>query len=59
MPAAASSSGRTATSGRIETAQMLADYDITWFEEALPPDDIEGFIELREHSPVPIATAKC
>ncbi len=42
----------------IETARMLADYDITWFEEALPPDDIEGFIKLREHSPVPISTGE-
>jgi D-galactarolactone cycloisomerase len=38
----------------LETARMLAEYQITWFEEALPPDDIEGFIKLREHSPVPI-----
>ena len=30
----------------LETAKMLADYDIVWFEEALPPDDIEGFIKL-------------
>jgi L-alanine-DL-glutamate epimerase-like enolase superfamily enzyme len=42
----------------IETARMLAAYDITWFEEALPPDDIEGYIKLREHSPVPIATGE-
>lgn len=42
----------------IETARMLADYDITWFEEALPPDDLEGFIELRRHSPVPISTGE-
>ena len=38
-----------------ETAKMLADYDIVWFEEALPPDDLEGFIELTKQSPVPIA----
>jgi len=38
-----------------ETAKMLADYDITWFEEPLPPDDIEGYIELTRVSPVPIA----
>ena len=37
---------------------MLADYDVVWFEEALPPDDLEGFIELRRHSPVPIATGE-
>ena len=39
----------------LRTAQMLANYDIGWFEEALPPDDIEGYIQLRRHSPVPIA----
>src|SRR5262249_13159128 len=27
-------------------------------EEALPPDDLEGYIELRRHSPVPIATGE-
>jgi L-alanine-DL-glutamate epimerase-like enolase superfamily enzyme len=42
----------------LETAKMLADYDIVWFEEALPPDDLEGFIELRRHSPVPISTGE-
>lgn len=38
-----------------ETARMLADYDILWFEEPLPPDDLEGHIELTRQSPVPIA----
>ena len=38
-----------------ETAKMLADYNITWFEEPLPPDDLEGYIELTRTSPVPIA----
>jgi L-alanine-DL-glutamate epimerase-like enolase superfamily enzyme len=38
-----------------ETARMLADHAITWFEEPLPPDDIEGYIELTRSSPVPIA----
>ncbi|HEY7331131.1 MAG TPA: mandelate racemase/muconate lactonizing enzyme family protein [Gemmataceae bacterium] len=42
----------------LETAKMLAEYAIVWFEEALPPDDIEGYIELRRHSPVPIATGE-
>ena len=37
---------------------MLATYDVTWFEEALPPDDLAGFAELRRHSPVPIATGE-
>ena len=34
---------------------MLADFDIVWFEEALPPDDLAGFVELTRQSPVPIA----
>lgn len=42
----------------IRTAHMLAAYDITWFEEALPPDDFAGFAELRRQSPVPIATGE-
>ncbi len=37
------------------TAEMLADYAITWFEEPLPPDDLEGYIALTRVSPVPIA----
>src|SRR5205085_7912383 len=42
----------------IETARMLAPYNITWFEEALSADDIEGFIKLREHAPLPISTGE-
>ncbi|MFJ2553819.1 mandelate racemase/muconate lactonizing enzyme family protein [Microbacterium sp. NPDC087591] len=37
------------------TARMLADYDVAWFEEALAPDDIDGFAELRASSPVRIS----
>lgn len=42
----------------LETARMLADYDIVWFEEPLSPDDIEGYILLRRHAPVRIATGE-
>jgi L-alanine-DL-glutamate epimerase-like enolase superfamily enzyme len=34
---------------------MLANYDVTWFEEALSPDALEDYVLLREHSPVPIS----
>lgn len=37
------------------TANMLADYQVTWFEEPLPPDDLAGYAELTRCSPVPIA----
>jgi D-galactarolactone cycloisomerase len=39
----------------LRTAQMLADYDVYWFEEPLRPDALEDFVLLREHSPIPIA----
>jgi L-alanine-DL-glutamate epimerase-like enolase superfamily enzyme len=37
------------------TAEMLAAFDVTWFEEPLPPDDLEGYVALTRVSPVPIA----
>jgi L-alanine-DL-glutamate epimerase-like enolase superfamily enzyme len=37
------------------TASMLADYNVYWFEEALPPDNLKDFILLRQNSPIPIA----
>ena len=39
----------------IRTAEMLKDYDVGWFEEALVPDAIDDFCHLRRVSPVPIA----
>ena len=39
----------------LNTARMLAEYDVHWFEEALVPDALDDFVKLREHSPVPIA----
>lgn len=42
----------------LETAKMLKDYQVTWFEEPLRPDDIEGYVELTRHSPVPVAAGE-
>jgi L-alanine-DL-glutamate epimerase-like enolase superfamily enzyme len=39
----------------LNTARMLADYNVHWFEEALPPDHLEDFVLLRNASPVPIS----
>ena len=39
----------------IQTARMLENYRVTWFEEPLGPDSLEDFVRLREHSPVPIS----
>jgi L-alanine-DL-glutamate epimerase-like enolase superfamily enzyme len=34
---------------------MLKDYNVGWFEEALRPDALDDFCELRRQAPVPIA----
>jgi D-galactarolactone cycloisomerase len=39
----------------LRTAQMLADYDVAWFEEPLRPDALDDYVQLRRRAPVPIA----
>ena len=39
----------------VRTAEMLADYDVAWFEEPLLPDALQDFVALRRESRVPIA----
>ncbi len=39
----------------LRTAHMLAGYDVVWFEEPLPPDDLDGYVALRRAAPLPIA----
>ena len=42
----------------LRTADMLSMHDIGWFEEPLPPDDIDDYAELRRRSRVPIASGE-
>lgn len=39
----------------VRTAEMLAQYNVGWFEEALRPDALDDHVELRKRSKVPIA----
>ena len=39
----------------LRTAQMLAEYQVAWFEEPLRPDDLEDYVLLRQNAPLPIA----
>ena len=39
----------------LRTARMLADYNVDWFEEPLPPDNMTDYIALRRQSTVPIS----
>ena len=42
----------------LRTSQMLADYDVVWFEEPLKPDALNDYILLRQAAPVPIAAGE-
>jgi D-galactarolactone cycloisomerase len=37
------------------TADMLVEYDVHWFEEPLPPDNLQDYVLLRQMAPLPIA----
>lgn len=39
----------------LRTSQMLADYDVSWFEEPLLPDALEDYVALRRAGSVPIS----
>jgi L-alanine-DL-glutamate epimerase-like enolase superfamily enzyme len=39
----------------VRTAEMLAAYDVAWFEEPLKPDALADYIALRRSAPTPIA----
>jgi L-alanine-DL-glutamate epimerase-like enolase superfamily enzyme len=39
----------------VRTADMLASYDVYWFEEALVPDALQDYVALRRQSRVPIS----
>jgi L-alanine-DL-glutamate epimerase-like enolase superfamily enzyme len=43
----------------VNSAAMLRDHGVAWFEEALRPDAVDDFKALRERSRVPIATGEC
>lgn len=38
----------------VNAAEMLAEYDVAWFEEALEPDALDDYVALRRASKVPI-----
>lgn len=39
----------------LRTAEMLAQFDVAWFEEPLHPDALEDYVALRRAAKVPIA----
>jgi D-galactarolactone cycloisomerase len=41
-----------------ESMRRIAEYDIHWYEEPLPPQDFAGYAELRRRSSIPVATGE-
>lgn len=39
----------------LRVAEAIAPYNVTWLEEPLPPEDLDGYAILAKQSPVPIA----
>ncbi len=39
----------------LNTAHMLAAYDVFWFEEALKPDALDDYVLLRQSAPLPVS----
>ncbi len=46
------------SSQALQLAKRISKYDITWLEEPLPRDDVEGYSSLTEMSPIPIAAGE-
>ena len=42
----------------LRRAESFAEFNIGWLEEPLRPDDIDGYVWLRDRSPVPIAAGE-
>jgi L-alanine-DL-glutamate epimerase-like enolase superfamily enzyme len=42
----------------LRRAERFADYNLGWLEEPLRPADVEGYVWLRDRSPVPIAAGE-
>jgi len=43
----------------IRLAREMEPFDIHWFEEPVPPEDIDGYLEVKKSVNVPIAGGEC
>jgi L-alanine-DL-glutamate epimerase-like enolase superfamily enzyme len=50
--------GQFTTGGAKRLAAAIAPYDPLWFEEPVPPDNIESMAEVARHTSIPVATGE-
>jgi D-galactarolactone cycloisomerase len=47
------------TAEAIRLARKMERYDVYWFEEPVPPEDIDGYVEVKQKSDILIAGGEC
>ncbi|WP_163847116.1 mandelate racemase/muconate lactonizing enzyme family protein [Pseudooceanicola aestuarii] len=50
--------GQFTGAGALRMASAIAAYDPLWFEEPVPPDDLEGLAQVAAGSSIPVATGE-
>ena len=50
--------GQFSTAGAIRVAKMLEEFDPFWFEEPVPPENIDEMARVAAHTSIPIATGE-
>jgi galactonate dehydratase len=50
--------GRFNVATAVRIARALEPFDILWFEEPVPPDNLDALLEVKRRSPVPIAAGE-
>lgn len=43
----------------IRVARALAPYNVYWFEEPVPPEDLDGYLEVKRDAPMLVAGGEC
>jgi D-galactarolactone cycloisomerase len=43
----------------MDLGRRIADLDIGWFEEPVPPEDLDGYREVKVGQPIPVAGGEC
>jgi galactonate dehydratase len=50
--------GRFTPGTAVEIAEQLGPFDLSWFEEPTPPDNVDALRQVAERSTIPIATGE-
>ena len=43
----------------LRVAHSIAEHNIYWLEEPVPPEDVDGYLEVKTRGPIPVAGGEC